>query len=159
GGRFRPQRTPSGPAAISTTEVGTLATTFPVCGPSLEIVWSGLIAQIAPLPTTSELPCTAPCPLPGGLLVPTTLNVPGSTRETLERIGANSPGFRLTTPFPIQTEPSPTARSVGVVPTLKVFCAFVFRSMREIVWSSALSAQTASASTARAVGLLPTATC
>ncbi len=56
GGACRPQRTPSGPAAISITEVGTLATTLPLCGSSRETVPSGLIAQIAPLPTTSESP-------------------------------------------------------------------------------------------------------
>ena len=45
------------------------------------------------------------------------------------------------------------------MPTLKVFCVLVSGSMREIVWSSALSAQTAPWPMASAVGLLPTATC
>jgi hypothetical protein len=144
---------------MSTTLVRTRATILPVVGSSLDSDQSGLIAQTAPPATTRESPWLAPSPLEGSRVVPRTPKVSGSTRETLDRIGPAPPIVSLRTPFPIQTAPSPTARSVGVVPMLNVFWAFDLRSIRVIVWSSALSAQSAPSAKPRVVGLLPTTAC
>ena len=138
------QRAPFSTARVTgTTPASSEATTSFVLGSIRETRPSVPTANTAPLPTTISCAPAAARPvskaLPGGSSIVSVASVSGSTRVTV-RTGlalSRSPAFST------HRAPSPAATpmAVGLVPNRR--SAFVSGSIREIVWSSAFSTQTA----------------